>query len=54
MKNSKKAQMSASYVVKKFANLELKRNANSTTCGAIFQPKVPSALKKFSKVENDK
>jgi len=54
MKNSKKFQMAASSVVKKLANSELKRNANSTTCGAIYQPKAPVTLKKFSKVENDK
>lgn len=54
MKNSKNIQMTASYVVKRLANSELKRNANSTTCGAIYQPKAPAALKKFSKVENDK
>lgn len=28
--------------------------ANSTTCVVAYQPKVPEALKKFSKVENDK
>jgi len=54
MKNSKKFQMSASSLVKKLANSELKRNANSTTCGAIYQPKAPAALKNFSKVDNDK
>lgn len=51
MKNSKKIQIAASSVVKKFANSELRRNANSTTCGAIFQPKTPSALKNFSKID---
>ena len=54
MKNSKRIQMAASSVVKKLANSELKRNANSTTCGAIYQPKAPVTLKMFSKVENDK
>lgn len=54
MKNSKLFQMSATNVVKKLANLELRHNSNSTTCGAIFQPKAPATLKKFSKVENDK
>lgn len=29
-------------------------SANTTTCGIFFQPKAPAALKKFSKVENDK
>ena len=54
MKNSKKFQTAASSVAKKLANSELRRNANSTTCGAIYQPKAPASLKKFSKVENDK
>lgn len=31
-----------------------KNSANSTTSGAMFQPKVPAALKKLSKIENDK
>ena len=29
-------------------------SANSTSSGTVFQPKAPAALKKFSKVENDK
>lgn len=29
-------------------------SANTTTCGIFFQPKAPAALKKFSKVDNDK
>lgn len=33
---------------------EIKSSANSTTCGVLYQPKAPAALKKFSKVENDK
>lgn len=31
----------------------LTRDANSTTCMAVYQPKAPAALKKFSKI-NDK
>lgn len=31
-----------------------KNSANSTTSGTIYQPVAPTALKKFSKVENDK
>ena len=31
-----------------------KNSANSTTSGAMFQPKAPETLKKFSKIENDK
>lgn len=29
-------------------------DANSTSCMIYHQPKAPAALKKFSKVENDK
>ena len=49
MKNSftKKA---LNFVVKTAA----KNSANSTTSGAMFQPKVPAALKKLSTIENDK
>lgn len=49
MKNSfsKKA---LDFVVKSAA----KNSANSTTSGAMFQPKAPEALKKLSKIENDK
>ena len=32
---------------------EIQSNANSTTCGVLYQPKAPVALKKFSKI-NDK
>lgn len=32
----------------------LRGNANSTTSGYIYQPKAPAALKKFSKIDNDK
>lgn len=41
-------------LLRKAVNASLKGNANSTTCITIFQPKAPAALKKFSKVENDK
>lgn len=30
-----------------------KNSANSTTSGAMFQPKAPASLKKLSKIEND-
>lgn len=40
--------------VKSAATQMLKRDANQTTCVGIYQPKAPEALKKFSKVENDK
>ncbi len=41
----------ATKIVKKTAELSLKRDANSTTCFAIYQPKAPKALKKFSKIK---
>lgn len=41
-------------LLKKIVNVTLKDSSNSTTCATIFQPKAPAALKKFSKVDNDK
>lgn len=43
-----------SKIVKSTAESALKRDANSTTCFAVYQPKAPQGLKKFSKVNNDK
>ena len=40
--------------MKKAVTVALKGNANSTTCGTIFQPKAPASLKKFNKINNDK
>jgi len=40
--------------VKDIVKFEAKSTANSTTCGVLYQPKAPVALKKFSKIENDK
>lgn len=40
--------------IKKVVENSLKRDANSTSCMILHQPKAPAALKKFSKVENDK
>lgn len=37
-------------VVEKFVRVD----ANSTTCIAVYQPKVPQMLKKFKKADNDK
>lgn len=42
-----------SKAAKSSAEHALKRDANTTTCAAIYQPKAPAALKKFSKVDND-
>ncbi len=41
-------------LLKKAVGISIKRDANSTTCSNIYQPKAPAALKKFSKIENDK
>lgn len=35
----------------KAAESSLKREANSTSCAIVFQPKAPATLKKFSKIE---
>ena len=36
-------------IAKKSAEATLKREANTTTCTAVYQPKAPQNLKKFSK-----
>ncbi len=36
---------------KSLAISSLKRDANTTTCWAVYQPKVPTDLKKFSKIK---
>lgn len=36
-------------IAKKSAEKALRRDANVTTCGAVFQPNVPKDLKQFSK-----
>lgn len=33
------------------AEKALKRDANSTTCWGVYQPKAPANLKKFSKIK---
>lgn len=40
-------------ILKNAVTKSLEKNANSTTCGVIYQPKVPLDLKKFSKIKND-
>lgn len=47
--NNKKAK-----ILKAIAKNAVKVDANSTSCIVVYQPKVPSNLKKFSKIENDK
>ncbi len=41
-------------LIKNVVEREAILSANSTTCVALYQPKAPAALKKFSKVDNDK
>ena len=41
-------------LMKNIVEKQAKLSANSTTCIALYQPKAPAVLKKFSKVENDK
>lgn len=45
---------SAKKFMKSIVEKQASHAANSTTCIALYQPKAPAALKKFSKVENDK
>lgn len=49
----KKALNTFAKVAKKSAESALKRDANTTTCSAIYQPKAPAALNQFKK-HNDK
>lgn len=39
-------------LMKKMVEHALRRDADSTTCIAIYQPKVPASLKKFSKLND--
>ncbi len=51
---SKASKFISSKVLKGMANAaesSLTREANSTSCGMIYQPKAPASLKKFSKIE---
>ena len=48
MNKIKKALLSTS---KSLAISSLKRDANSTNCTMIYQPKAPTDLKKFSKIK---
>ena len=36
---------------KNLAISSLKRDANTTTCAMVYQPKAPTGLKKFSKIK---
>lgn len=54
MKANRIFQSKAIKTVKSAVEKSIKLDANSTTCMIIYQPKAPEALKKFSKIENDK
>lgn len=43
----KKQMAIAAKIVRKAAEHSLRRDANSTTCVSIYQPKVPADLKRF-------
>lgn len=47
----KKSLLIFANIAKKSAESALKRDANATTCSAIYQPKVPKSLKQFSKFD---
>lgn len=47
----KKTSAILANIAKKSAEKALRRDANVTTCGAVFQPKVPKDLKQFSKFD---
>ncbi len=47
----KKTFSAIANVAKKSAEVALKRDANVTTCGAVYQPKAPKSLKQFSKFD---
>lgn len=48
----KKTLNSFAKVAKKSAESALKRDANTTTCCAIYQPKAPASLNKYKKHNN--
>ncbi|WP_294801277.1 cyclic lactone autoinducer peptide [uncultured Eubacterium sp.] len=41
-------------LVKNIVEKEFEISANSTTCIVLYQPKAPTSLKKFNKIDNDK
>jgi cyclic lactone autoinducer peptide len=48
-----KSKETAAKIAKIIAEKALKRDANSTTCAAIYQPKAPAKLKNFKKSANN-
>lgn len=53
MKAKRKVQVRTAHLIKKAVSRSCKVDANSTTCLSIYQPKVPAALKGFSKVNKE-
>lgn len=51
MKQMKKIKSFAVKAAKSAAESALKRDANNTTCAAIYQPKVPANLKYFKRAQ---
>lgn len=47
----KHVKMIIAKIAKNSAEQALKRDANCTTCGAIYQPNAPANLARFKKVE---
>lgn len=47
----KKSSKIFAEIAKRSAESALKRDANVTSCAAVFQPKAPKDLKKFSKFD---
>lgn len=45
----KKLKSIVAKAAKNTADFALKRDANSTTCAAVFQPKAPASLDKLKK-----
>ncbi len=40
-----------SYITKIVVESALQKNANQTTCGIVFQPKIPQELQRFKKYD---
>lgn len=54
MNTRQSLQAKTGKLIKSIVEKSIKLDANGTTCMVVYQPKAPVALKKFSKVENDK
>lgn len=49
VKNMQNLKSFVAKIAKNTAENALKRDANSTTCTAVYQPKAPASLDKFKK-----